>query len=343
MKKLPSKKGRGSVAKRTAAKKPLPLVGPITYYRAGENGLSKDAHRRIMVAEMRVARGDFSQGAAFYEKMPKDDRAFLVTAFVAVVAAVGGGDGVLFDEVLKDVAGYPKRYGTPEAKLATEIFYVWLRQFLRVESDHPAWFEKLDLGAVPHEWRPQVGYLAVKRLERLREFAAADVLANALLNLVPSKAMLGSAADIHLKLALAQIARERGRMDEAMRWCRETVVSSKARDIALPFLGKMMGPKSALEIAFVELAPDLLKRIKKGTNDYFRNLVRFHNRFSGESVSEELKPREFYLACSLKRGLRYKEIAERLGVSTNRVHAMAKDVYTTLGVRGASAIGKRVW
>lgn len=37
-------------------------------------------------------------------------------------------------------------------------------------------------------------------------------------------------------------------------------------------------------------------------------------------MPEELKPREFFLVQSLKRGLRYKEIAERLGVSVANVH-----------------------
>ena len=325
------------------AGKPLPLIGPIEYYQAGGSGLSKEDRHRIMAAEMHVTHGDFSQGAAFYAKMPKDGASFLVTASVAVLASVGSGNGVLFDEVLKDVADYPKRYGTAEAELATEIFDVWLRLYLHAAPDYPEWFENLHLWSVPHEWRPQVWYLAVKRFEHMGEFMAADVLANVILNLLPSKAMFGSAADIHLKLALAQVARERGRMDEAMRWCRETVVSAKTKDAVLPFLGKVMGPKSALEIAFADLAPDLLQRVKSLTNDYFRNLVRFHNRYTGEKIADTLNPREFYLAQSLKRGLRYKEIAERLGVSPNRVHAMAKDVYATLGVRGASSIGSRVW
>ena len=123
----------------------------------------------------------------------------------------------------------------------------------------------------------------------------------------------------------------------------EESLAAKPLGIILPFLGMMLGPKSALERALAADAPELLMKVRKLTNGYFRNLVKYHNRYTGETVTEDLTPREFFLAQSLKQGLRYKEIAERMGISLNRVHAMAKDVYATLGVRGASAIGDRVW
>lgn len=328
--------------------KQLPLVGPITYYLPLKNGrhcldgLTGEL-RRISQAEIRVVRGNFSGIDRFYAAISKDGRHFLTAAGIALFGAIGADDPQLFDAVLKDIATYPSRYGSPEAKLAVEIMTQWVNMLLYASKRCPEWLVQFDLSSIPVEWRHQVAFLKVECLERRGEYMAASVLADALINLNPENAARGSSAEIFLKMAKARICRDEGRMAESAKWCREVVETAKTQGIVLPFLGMVLGPKSVLERALAKGAPELLAKVKRLTNGYFRNLVKYHNRFTGESVTEELTPREFFLAQSLKKGLRYKEVAERLGVSLNRVHAMAKDVYATLGVRGASAIGDRVW
>lgn len=328
--------------------KPLPLVGPITYYLPIKDGqpctdsLTGEL-RRIAQAEISVVRGEFAGMDRFYATVDKSGRNFLTAAGIALFGAIGTDNPQLFDAVMKDIAIFPSRYGTPETKLAVEIVMVWVRNFLRVPMACPPWLAHLDLSVIPGEWRRQVAYLSVSCLARKGEYMAAGVLADALLNLESEKTTKGSAADIYLKMAKATICRDEGRMDAADRWCCAVVESAKPLGIVLPFLGVVLGPKSALERALVAEAPELLAKVKKLTKGFFRNLVKYHNRYTGETVTEDLTPREFFLAQSLKNGMRYKEVAERLGVSLNRVHAMAKSVYATLGIRGASAIGDRVW
>ena len=328
--------------------KPLPLVGPITYYlpvkggRPCTDGVTGEL-RQIVQAEISVVCGEFAGVDRFYAKIDKGGRNFLTAAGVALIGAVGTDDPQLFDEVMADIAAFPARYGSAEAELAVDIVMVWVRNFLHAPLKCPEWLFHLDLSSIPSEWRRQVAYLAVACLERRGEYKAAAVLADALLNLDPNSVVESSSADIYLKMAQATICRGEGRMDEAERWYRAVVESAKPLGIVLPFLGVALGPKSALERALSEGAPALLAKVKALTNGFFRNIVKYHNRFTGESVTEDLTPREFFLAQSLKQGLRYNEIAERMGISPNRVHAMAKRVYATLGIRGASAIGDRVW
>ena len=337
LKKLPSKR-----------RKPLPLVGPITYYLPIKNGRPcKDGltgeWRLIAEAEIRVVRGEFEGMDRFYAAIRKDGRNFLTAAGVALFGAVGTDDSLLFDTVLKDIAAYPSRYGSPEAKLAVEIVMVWLRLFLKAPMQCPPWLENLDLSYLPGVWRRQAAYLAVNCLNRKGENKAAAVLAESLLNLDTERGVKASAADIYLKMAKATICRDEGRVADSERWYRAVVESAKHLGIVLPFLGLVMGPKSAMERALAEDAPELLAKVKKLTNGYFRNLVKYHNRYTGEKVSEDLTPREFYLAQSLKRGLRYKEIAERLGVSVANVHNLIVVVYEKLHIRSNRSIGGKVW
>ena len=328
--------------------KPLPLVGPITYYLPTKNGrpctdgLTGEL-RLIAQAELRVVRGEFAGIDRFYAEIRKNGRNFLTAAAVAIFGAIGTDDPRLFDTVVKDIAAYSSRYGSPEAKLAVEIVMVWLCNLLHAPLKCPPWLEHLDLASVPGEWRRQVAYLAVGCLERKGEYESAAILADALLNLEPEKTVKASAADIHLKMAKAIICREEERMEEAERWCRATVESAKPLGIVLPFLGMVLGPKSALERVLAKDAPELLTKIKKLTNGYFRNLVKYHNRYTGDSVTEELRPREFYIAGLLKRGVRYKEIAERTGMSEGRVRNTVSEIYDILQVGSGSKIGGLVW
>ena len=337
LKKAPSKR-----------KRPLPLVGPITYYLPIRNGRPcmdgmTGELRLIAQAELSVVRGEFEGMNRFYAAIRKDGRNFLTAAGVALFAAVGTDDPRLFDTVLKDIAAYPSRYGTPEAKLAVEIVMTWLRNFLRVSTTYPSWLEHFDLSIFPGEWRHQVAYLVVERLERKGDYQSAEILAEVLLGLESEKMVKSSAADIYLKVAKAIVCRDDGRMAEAARWCRAAVESAKLQGIVLPFLGVMMGPKSVMERVLMEDAPELLTKIKQLTNGFFRNLVKFHNRYTGDSVTEELRPREFYIAGLIKRGARYKEIAERTGMSEGRVRNTVSDIYDILHIKRGAEIGNLVW
>ena len=86
MKKLPPRK-----------RKPLPLVGPITYYlpikngRPCKDGLTGEL-RLIAEAEIRVVRGEFEGLDRFYAAIRKDGRNFLTAAGVALFGAVGSDD-----------------------------------------------------------------------------------------------------------------------------------------------------------------------------------------------------------------------------------------------------------
>ena len=233
-------------------KKRLPLVGPITYYLPIKNGCpSTDGltgeRRLIAQAELRVVRGEFEGLDRFYAAVRKDGRYFLTAAGVALFGAVATDDPLLFDTVLKDIAAYPSRYGTPEAELAVEILMVWLHNFLQVPMKCPEWLADFDLAAIPAEWRHQVSFLAVWYLKQKGEYKAAAILVDVLLNLEPGRAVKSSAADIFLKMAKAKLCCEAGRMDEAARWCQATVESAKPLGIVLPFLGVLLGPKSVPE------------------------------------------------------------------------------------------------
>ena len=325
----------------------LPYVGPVTYYMpvrdGGQSarGLS-DELRQIVEAELRVVSGEFAGTDDFYARVRKDGRYFLSAAGIAIFGAVGADDPQLFDAILSDIAAFPERNGAPEAKLAVEIVMAWVRKYLFAPLGSPPWLEDLDLSSIPVEWRRQVAYLAVEYMRVKGEYKAAGVLADALLNFDMDKVAV-AVADVYLKMAKATICRDEGRMEAAERWCRATVRSVKSQGIVLPFLGVPLGPKSAMERALAEDAPELLKKIRNLSNGYFRNLVKYHNRFTGDSASEALTPREFFLAQSLKRGMRYKEIAERLGVAQGRVHNLAVALYGKLGVGNAREIGGLVW
>ena len=48
----------------------------------------------------------------------------------------------------------------------------------------------------------------------------------------------------------------------------------------------------------LEQAPELMPDLDRLTVVYLKNMIRFHNHFTGNHVTEELDPCEFYLAGS---------------------------------------------
>ena len=335
-------------AKKPKEVKPLPLIGPVSYYLPVENGKPKrtglDAEMDVIVrAALRLAQGNFKGFGRFYASIRKDSHRFLTAAAITLISAIGADDPALFDAVLKDMAEFPSRYGTAEAEKAAELTMLWVRYFLRVPMACPDWFENLDLTIFPYEWRRQIASLFIGRLAQKGEYKTALLLADVVFNLDPQRATSSSAPDLRLKVAKAVLSRDSGRMRDALRWSREAVESAKPWGLVLPFLGVMFGPKTPMGRALSEGSPELLSKIRRLTNGYFRNLVKYHNRLTGDSIVESLSPREFYLAQSLRKGLRYKEIAVRMGVTPGRLRNMVVRLYETLGVNRASEIGNRVW
>ena len=259
------------------------------------------------------------------------------------LGAVGGGDIALVDEVLKDLAEYPKLSTAPEAALAAELTRIAMMQVLRAPYPEPKWLVEFDLSVIPDDWRFSAALLALNRMIWRGETDRAAVLAEVMTGFSMKGAPAGSYPEVALKLARARIAHDKSRINTTQHLAREAAKAAKISGVIYPFLGKALGPKSPLELAFTEEAPDLLEKLKVMNAGFFRNLVKLHNHCTGESVVETLSPREFYLASALKHGVRYKEIAERMGIAYCRVNVLATRLYETLDIHKREELDKLVW
>ena len=285
-----------------------------------------------------VGRGEFGSAVSFHRSFPKDSPLFLAAAGVTLIDAIGQGNVQLFDQVLDEVKTYPRRVPTETARLATELFDVWLKQLLMVREECPQWLNECDLREIPSTWHSWALSLATVRLVERGEFIAARTLSSLLLSHVASAIAFGSAMDVNLKLILADTYRDEGKTTVAANWYRKAVLSARVHGYVLPFLTQPMGPKSALGLAIQELAPEFLPVIRQRAPDFFRNLIRFHNRLTGGSMTDLLTPREFYVATALTKGFKYKEIAERLGIAYCRVNDLITTIHDKLNIHGSSEL-----
>ena len=85
-----------------------------------------------------------------------------------------------------------------------------------------------------------------------------------------------------------------------------------------------------------------MEKVRRIAPKFFANLLRFHNHFTGEAVTTDLSPREFYVAQQLVDGSSYKEIAAKLGVSSGRMNDLVRTIYGKLGVHGRAELEKLV-
>lgn len=327
----------------------LPLVGlPTCYYDFPKDDASKVVRghhgklRHLLEMELASARGEFDRLKGLYDELDMTDDLYLAGVTICVVGALGRGDTRLFERILKDLETYPKRNGHPQAKLAQEITLSWIRQFVRVGTGQPEWLIRMDLTRIPDEWKRQCAYLGVKCLLMRKDYAAAYRAASLLLNFDARRDVL-AAFPAYERLVCAWTCHELGRKDEARLWFRQTLEMTCKQGIILPYLllAARVGP--AMEDEIRKVSPTAAAKVRKMAPGFFRNLIRFHNLFTGEKATTELTPREFYIAQQLCDGFAYKEIAAKLGVSAGRVNNVVMGIYEKLHIHGKRQLLEHVW
>lgn len=336
--------------KSSSSRNDLPVIGPATDFRlfpqrdpdSALKGL-KGAARTFCEAELAVARCDFGLGKALSEQLLGDDRYVLAAVRLGLIAAVGLGDLKFFDQVLRSLAQYGKRAPSARSALGVEITEAWFRQFLWLPAGYPEWMCRFDLSDIPEPWRAAVAYLGVKILIAQGSFESAYAAASLFLNFVCPQQDL-SAASSHAKIACAVACRETGRTDEMMKWLGETVRLLAPHGFFLPFLLFMHSShKSPVEELVAEIAPDRALWLKKASKDYFANLIRARNHYTGEHVTTALSFREFYLAMLLKRDMSYKDLSERFGVTVGRTKNIVSSIYDKPEIHSSGELRDLVW
>ncbi len=280
-----------------------------------------------------LVRGEFARGILLSRKMREDPTTRPFGLCMQVVGSVGLGDIQVFDEVVNTTGT-----GLDSKGLAP----LFLRLFLGEQGGLPAWFEQLDFGCLPREERFVGGCLGVRLLVIREEWVAAYAGAAALLNFCEHEPLM-NLFRAWLQLVCAISLENQGLREAAFERYRQSVRLAWMLDITLPFLDQPLGPRTLLEQVLSTEAPALLVKIRRQSPGYFRNFLKFRNRFSGERREELLSPRETQLAHLLMADYGYKQIAERLGVSFPRVRNLISALYEKLGIHRRAEIPQRVW
>lgn len=334
----------------SASRTDLPAIGPATDFRlfpqcdpdSALKGLEGSA-RTFCEAELAIARCEFGRGKALAEQLLGDDRYVLVAVRLGLIAAVGLGDLGSFDQVLSSLAEYRRRAPCSRSALGVEITEVWIRQFLWIPTGYPEWMCRFDLSDIPEPWRAAVAYLGVRIRICRGSFESAYATASLFLNFVCSQQDI-SAACAYAKITCAIACREIGRTDEMKKWLGEAVRMLVPHGFLLPFLLFMHGShKSPVEELGAGIASDLAPRLKNLAKGYFLNLIRARNHYTGEHVTTALSFREFYLAMLLKRGVSYKDLSERFGITVGRTKNIVSAIYDKLGIHSGGELQDLVW
>lgn len=124
---------------------------------------------------------------------------------------------------------------------------------------------------------------------------------------------------------------------------RQTAEMILPHGIVLPFvlLVAWLGP--VVEDVIRDVRPDLVEKIRRIAPKFAENLIRFRNRFTGETMTTALTSREFYLAQQLADGYSRKEIAGKLGLSASQVAEQIRSIFAKLGINRKDQLENRVW
>ena len=333
----------------------LPYVGPATACFSFPADCPEDVLRDLRgddrlfaEAEIALARCDFARARDLYDALSRSDRYFLAAVRIGVVAAIGLGDLRFLDAVLKKVAQYrTSAKDDPIGQKLVDIVESWIRQWLWQQEGYPEWISRFDFSGLPKALRHPAAYLGVMARLNAGEFESAYAAAALLMSFDESVDESGSkltAASAYLRIARAIACRETGREHEMRKWLSEMIRELAPHGFFLPFMIFMhCRHKSPVEEILSEVAPTEVRRYKELSRSYFTNLIRARNHLTGEKTSDEFSLREFYLAMLLKRGLSYKELADRFGLSVGRIKNILQVLYQKLQIHARSEIGDLVW
>lgn len=334
----------------------LPVVGSATHF----YDFPADDPDRVLLklkgndrifaeAELALARCDFVRVRKLFEKLPQSDQYLHQTIRLGVKAAIGLGDLRFLDSVLKMMSQFRLSAGDdPNSRMLVDLTEGWLAQWLCLPTGYSEWIVRFDCRAgVPKAWKQPIAYLGVMARLNAGQFESAYAAA-ALLMAFDETAwnpdVRLTAANIYLSMARAICCRETGRTDEMRMWLGEVIRGAAPHGILLPFLIFMSGSrKSPAEEILAEVAPKEIARFRTLRHTYFVNLIRARNHITGEKVTEALSLREFYLAMLLKRGLSYKELAGRFGLSMGWIKNMVMELYQKLHIHSRKEIRPLVW
>ncbi len=297
----------------------------------------------LVVMDHKLGMCRFDGVREFYINYPKDGRAFISAARYAVIGATALGDTGMFNCILADVAKYPRNVKHPQAELAASVFHSWLRQWLKIPDDGVCErLRSVDPEQLPDAWRSHLHYSLLGTLMAHGELMAAYALAVG--ELFYTKRHAGESLDETWLMVVCALAnRDDGRPDDELVWFGRAVDAAGKAGYALPFLGIMLGSGSMLEKALAERSPAMLNVVREHTNGFHRGRIRLRNAYTGGAAAECLTMREFYLAAQLARGMRYKSLAKRMGITPGRLKNIALQVHEKLHVHTKKELARFVW
>lgn len=333
----------------------LPPIGPATnFYDFPADDPEKavrslGGEERIFAeAELALIRCDFARARDLCEKLWRSERYSMAAIRIAVIAAIGLGDLPLLDGILARITKIRLSSSDELVKeLVADVVEGWLSQWLWLSDGYPEWILRFDFRGIPESLRHPAAYLGVMARLNAGQFEAAYAAAALMMGFDKTVARHEgylTAAKTYLRMARAISCRETGRMDEMHKWLEEVIRELAPHGILLPFLLFMSGSRKApTEEILAEVAPNEVARYRKLRRSYFVNLIRARNHITGEKVSEALSIREFYLAMLLKRGLSYKELADRFDLSVGRIKNLLQELYQKLNIHSRAQIKTHVW
>ena len=328
----------------------LPFIGPasnlVVFPSRNPDAMLKKLkgnERLFCTAELAIARCEFARARELAEELLEDEHYVFAAVRICLISAIGLGDFRFFDKALKSLEDYRKRALQPASEVGFQITEAWIRQWLLMPDGYPEWMWRFNMKDIPEPWRRSAAYLGVKIRVVNGAFESAYAASSLFLNFIcPTHGI--TAACAYSKIACAISCRETNRKEEMRQWLCDAIRTLAPHGILLPFLLFMVGTrKSPVEEILAEVAPEQLPRYRGLSQDYFRNLIRARNRYTGERTTENLTSREFYLAMLLKRNLSYKELADKFEISIGRVRNLVSILYEKLHIHGKAELSGLVW
>lgn len=210
-----------------------------------------------------------------------------------------------------------------------------------VKASFPPWFREGVFDSLPIEDYPFARYIYAKLLYMEGAYDKLTAVSGVLIS--QSKAENALLSEIYLRIVAAMGFHATGDEASVEKHLQAALKLALPDKLYAPFAENRRNLGAAVDRLMREADPEGFKIIAALNEIVLEGWTNLYNRLYGKKISNDMTPREYDVARLAFQGLTNKEIADRLGISTNTVKLYLRVVFEKLSINRREELTPYVW
>ena len=286
-------------------------------------------------------RGNFTEVLACYRQLAGDDAARLCASFCTLIAALYLGDNQQFEQIERWLQAVIQENLTPSITAIAELALANAYLTVHVPQKAPKWLKQGNFTALPASLKPSAVCARIKYFHSIRNIESMLTISQTAQSFFTWENGI-TFQNIYFLIYCSIACLDQRRIDEANSYLSEALKMGLSQGFITPFAESAPAFGGLLERLLQQDYPEYSEKIRQQWKQIFMNWSIFHNRFTGDNITDQLSLRDYELALLVAAHVPYKEIASLYNISVGRVKNKMSEIYSLLLINSRDGLDKRI-